>query len=180
MRAARALLRWSAADLVRESGVSLATIHRAENTDSPARLSAIIDGLAAGGLPVIFPIHPRTRLAIEKHNLRIPSSLAVCEPVGYLAMLALEDTADVIVTDSGGVQKEAYFVGTRCVTVRETTEWPETVDAGWNTLVGVDSTAIGRAIRSFRPTTERPPCFGDGQAAKKIVSVLRDQTSRQS
>jgi UDP-N-acetylglucosamine 2-epimerase len=87
-------------------------------------------------------------------------------------MLALEDAADVIVTDSGGVQKEAYFVGTPCVTVRETTEWPETLAAGWNILVGVNRDAIAKALQSFRPASERPTCFGDGHAADRLVTVL--------
>jgi UDP-N-acetylglucosamine 2-epimerase len=155
-----------------QHGFALATIHRADNTDSLEHLSAIISGLGAGGLPVVLPAHPRTQMAIQRQGLDVPDGVTICEPVGYLDMLALEDAAEVIVTDSGGVQKEAYFLGTPCVTVRDTTEWPETVDAGWNTLVGVDSSAIANAVRQFRPSGERKPVFGDGHAAEKIVNVL--------
>ena len=102
----------------------------------------------------------------------VASSVTLSEPLGYLDMLALESEAQVIVTDSGGVQKEAYFAGTPCITVRDTTEWPETVQAGWNRLVGVNPILLSEAVRSFRPTGERPPCFGDGHAAEKIVSAL--------
>src|SRR5205823_9470829 len=139
--------------------------------DPPRRLSAIVDGLAGSGLPVLFPVHPRTRAALEAAAISIGSSVKLMPPVGYLEMLALEAEAEVIVTDSGGVQKEAYFAGTPCVTVRETTEWPETVEAGWNRLVDVIPSVLSEAIRSFRPTAERPPWFGDGHAAEKIVAI---------
>jgi UDP-GlcNAc3NAcA epimerase len=97
----------------------------------------------------------------------------VIDPIGYLEMLLLEANADVIVTDSGGVQKEAFFAGRPCVTTRDTTEWTETVDAGWNVLVGSDSAAIAAAMRSFRPATDRPPVFGDGHAAERVAEALR-------
>ena len=160
------------ADPTIQSGFVLATIHRPENTDDPRRLSAIVDGLAGSGLPVLFPAHPRTKAALEAAAISIGSSVKLIPPVGYLEMLALEADAEVIVTDSGGVQKEAYFAGTPCVTVRETTEWPETVQAGWNRLVGIDPTVLAEAIRSFRPTGNRPTYFGDGHAAERIVSLL--------
>ena len=164
-------------DPVFKKGFALATIHRAENTDDLTRLGAIIEGLGASGMPVLFPIHPRTRAALEAAPLPIPLTLKTVEPVGYLDMIALEAAADVIVTDSGGVQKEAYFIGRPCVTVRETTEWPETVAAGWNTLVGADAARIAQALSSFRPTGDRPQSFGDGHAAEKIVRVLADWPS---
>lgn len=165
-------------DTALEKGYVLATIHRAENTDNPERLAAILDGLAESGLLIVFPAHPRTRAALMAADLRIPPTLQLCEPVGYLDMISLEQAARIIVTDSGGVQKEAYFVGTPCVTVRETTEWPETVQAGWNVVVGVNRAAIARAVREFRPSSERPPLFGDGHAADRIVRVLADAAPR--
>lgn len=154
------------------NGFVLATIHRPENTDDRQRLSAIMQGLAGSGLPTIFPAHPRTKAALEAGAIPVASSVRLLEPLGYLDMVALEAAADVIVTDSGGVQKEAYFAGTPCVTVRETTEWPETVQAGWNRLVGVGPADLSESVRSFRPAGERPSCFGDGHAAEKIVSLL--------
>ena len=155
-----------------QDGFVLATIHRAENTDDPLRLSAIMEGLAGSGMPTIFPAHPRTRVALEAAAIPVASSVTLLQPLGYLDMVALEAAAEVIVTDSGGVQKEAYFAGTPCVTVRETTEWPETVKIGWNRLVGVSPALLSEAVRSFRPAGERPPYFGDGHAAEKIVSAL--------
>ncbi len=160
------------ADRPVQDGFVLATIHRAENTDDPHRLSAIMEGLAGSRMPVMFPVHPRTKAALEAAAIPVAASMTLLQPFGYLDMLALEEEAAVIVTDSGGVQKEAYFVGTPCITVRETTEWPETVHAGWNRLVGSNPAALSAAIRSFRPAGERPLCFGDGHAAEKIVSVL--------
>jgi UDP-GlcNAc3NAcA epimerase len=151
-------------------GFALLTIHRAENTDQPERLRSILAGVASSGIPTIFPVHPRTRGLL---GAGLPENIRVIDPVGYLEMLVLEADADVIVTDSGGVQKEAYFAGRPCVTVRDTTEWTETVDAGWNVLVGSNTAAIAGAMRTFRPATERPPLFGDGHAAERVAEVLR-------
>jgi len=149
-------------------GYALLTIHRAENTEQPERLKAILEGVAASGMLAILPIHPRTRGVIGD----VAENVRIVDPVGYLEMLVLEKSAEVIVTDSGGVQKEAYFAGRPCVTVRDTTEWTETVDAGWNVLVGSDSRAIASAMREFRPASARPPLFGDGHAAERVVEAL--------
>ena len=102
-------------------------------------------------------------------------NVLVIGPVGYLDMLVLEENAESIVTDSGGVQKEAYFVRRPCVTVRESTEWTETVSAGWNVLVGADPDAISEAMRSFRPQGDTPSLFGDGHAAERIVEALSER-----
>jgi UDP-N-acetylglucosamine 2-epimerase len=153
-------------------GYHLLTIHRAANADDPLRLRAILEGVGDAAVKTVFPVHPRTRSAIASGDVAVPPSLLLIEPVGYLEMLALEDGADVVVTDSGGVQKEAYFAGRPCVTVRETTEWPETVAAGWNTLVGADAAAISSAVRTFRPTGLRKDVFGDGHAAELVVAAL--------
>jgi UDP-N-acetylglucosamine 2-epimerase len=96
----------------------------------------------------------------------------VIDPVGYLEMLVLEENAEAIVTDSGGIQKEAYFAGKPCITLRERTEWTETVQAGWNVLVGTDKQAIAEAMCNFRPKKERPELFGDGHAAERVVEAL--------
>jgi UDP-N-acetylglucosamine 2-epimerase len=150
-------------------GFALVTVHRAENTDDADRLHTIVRGLDESGLDVVLPLHPRTRSRLSE---ALPKRIQVIEPVGYIDMLALEAAAAVIATDSGGVQKEAYFLGKPCVTLRDSTEWTETVDAGWNVLVGADSKRIAEAMRTFRPNTARPNLFGHGDAAEKIVSLL--------
>jgi UDP-N-acetylglucosamine 2-epimerase len=148
---------------------ALVTVHRAENTDDAERLRAIVRGLEASEQEVVLPIHPRTRSRLTE---ALPARIRVVDPVGYIDMLALESAAAVIATDSGGVQKEAYFLGNPCVTLRDSTEWTETVDAGWNVLVGADSKKIADAMRTFRPEGKRPDLFGDGHAAEKIAALL--------
>ena len=150
-------------------GFVLATIHRAENTDDAARLRAIMRGLGESGQQVVMPLHPRTRARLGEDA---GPSIRIIDPVGYLDMLALEDAAALIATDSGGVQKEAFFAGKPCVTLRDSTEWTETVEAGWNTLVGADAERIADAVRAFRPSHARPDVFGDGHAAEKMVAAL--------
>jgi len=150
----------------------LMTIHRAENTDSQPRLGAILQGAGDSGLRVVLPMHPRTKAVLAASEIKVPSNVQVIEPVGYLEMLALEADAEAIATDSGGVQKEAYFSGRPCITLRDTTEWPETVDAGWNVLVGADPQRIASAMREFRPSGSRPELFGDGRAAQRVVDSL--------
>jgi UDP-GlcNAc3NAcA epimerase len=150
----------------------LATLHRAENVDDPSRLEAILDGLGRSGCPVVLPLHPRTKSAMRRFGLAEGGGVRLIEPVSYLDMIVLETAAAAIVTDSGGVQKEAYFAGRACVTVRETTEWTETIDAGWNRLVGCDPAAIAEAVAGFRPRGPRPMLFGDGHAAKRVVRAL--------
>lgn len=103
---------------------------------------------------------------------RVTENVRLVDPVGYLEMLMLEENAEAIVTDSGGVQKEAYFAGRPCITLRDRTEWTETVEAGWNVLVGTNAGKISRAMREFRPDGSRPPLFGDGRAAERIVEAL--------
>ena len=150
----------------------LLTVHRAENVDDADRLRAILRGLEASELQIVFPAHPRTRAAMQKANIEPGQNTRMIDPVGYLDMLVLEEGAETILTDSGGVQKEAYFAGRPCITLRDTTEWSETVDAGWNVLVGTDAERIAAALRRFRPTGERPPLFGDGHAASRVVEAL--------
>jgi UDP-N-acetylglucosamine 2-epimerase len=150
----------------------LLTIHRAENVDQPERLRAILEGVTRSGRPVVFPVHPRTRAALTATATKPGPGLRLIDPIGYLEMLVLEENAEAIVTDSGGVQKEAYFAGRPCITLRERTEWTETVDAGWNVLVGTDADAIADAMRSFRPHGPRPDLFGDGHAADRVVAAL--------
>jgi len=159
-------------------GYLLVTVHRAGNTDSPHRLAGILAGLNAIPEPILFPVHPRTRQAIHRYSLQSADHVRLIEPVGYLDMLALEAHARMILTDSGGVQREAYFLGIPCLTLREETELMETVEVGWNLLVGTDPRRIVEAWRSFCPRGPRPPLFGDGHAAERIAAVLRQAPPR--
>jgi UDP-GlcNAc3NAcA epimerase len=148
----------------------LATAHRNYNTDSPERLGAVLDCLRAAQRRVIFPMHPRTRKSVEAWNLELPANVEVRDPLTYTEMLVLERGAAAIATDSGGVQREAYLWGVPCITMREETEWIETVSTGWNTLVGVDAEKFGEALAKPLPS-ERPPIFGDGHAAERIAEL---------
>lgn len=163
---------------LKPKGYILTTIHRAENTDDIERLKAIFDGLAivAERLPVVLPLHPRTRKALERAGLidEVRKRLALIDPVGYLDMVALEKNARLIATDSGGVQKEAYFFEVPCVTLRDETEWVELVEAGWNVLAPptsaerVAETVLNRLDARGEPVR----VYGDGRAAEKIIAEL--------
>ena len=157
---------------LRERGYLLATVHRAENTDDSVRLRNILAAFDALDEPVIFPVHPRTRKAMDALGYSPPGHVHLLEPVGYLDMTGLEQAARMILTDSGGIQKEAYWLGVPCLTLRDETEWMETVKAGWNSLTGADSDRIVQAVRSFRPPSARPELYGDGNAAVRISQAL--------
>jgi UDP-N-acetylglucosamine 2-epimerase len=157
---------------LKPGGYQLLTVHRAENVDQPKLLAAIFRGVSESGMRAVLPVHPRTRAALNAAELEAPANVRLIDPVGYLEMLVLEENAQAIVTDSGGVQKEAYFAGRPCITLRNSTEWTETVEAGWNVLVGTDPSAIARAMREFRPEGKRPDLFGDGHAAERVVEAL--------
>lgn len=148
----------------------LATAHRNYNTDSAERLAAVLGCLRAAQRRVIFPVHPRTRKSIDTWDLEIPANVEVRDPLTYTEMLVLERGAIAIATDSGGVQREAYLWGVPCITMREETEWIETVSSGWNTLVGVDAEKFADALAKPLPA-ERPPIFGDGRAAERIAEL---------
>jgi UDP-N-acetylglucosamine 2-epimerase len=150
----------------------LATVHRAGNTDNLQNLSSILEALSEVEEAVVFPAHPRTRRAMEGIGYAPSPHVHLLEPVGYLEMLKLEKNARLVLTDSGGVQKEAFFFGVPCVTLREETEWVETVEAGWNTLVGANKERILQAVHTFRPEGDQPQVFGDGKASEKIVRHL--------
>jgi len=151
----------------------LATAHRAGNVDDPARLRALVDLLRAVPQTVILPLHPRTRARLEAAGLlsEVEDALFVLPPLGPLDFTALLLRAQAVLTDSGGVQKEAYLAGVPCVTLRDTTEWTETVDAGWNTLVDLDADAA-RAALERPPPPERPELYGDGRAGTRVVDAL--------
>lgn len=164
---------------VAPGGYVLATVHRAENTDDPARLRAVVEGLSrvAAAVPVVLPLHPRTVGALGAQGLsaRAPG-LHVVEPVGYLDMVQLERHAAVVATDSGGVQKEAYFFRVPCVTLRDETEWVELVDTGWNRLAPpVNADAVCGAVLAARGVRgEERELYGSGTAARDIAAVLAD------
>lgn len=157
---------------LRPHGYLLLTVHRAENTDVLENLSAILSAANCLDEPVIFPAHPRTRKCLAELDWRPAAHVRVVEPLSYFDTLMLEKNARLLLTDSGGMQKEAYCLGTPCVTLREQTEWVETVEAGWNRLVGADGERIVEAVRSFRPPAERPAKYGDGRTSQRIVEVL--------
>ena len=158
---------------VEPGGYVLATAHRAGNVDDPARLGQLVELLQAVPDPVVLPLHPRTRARAAAAGLlaSLDGSVRVVDPLGYLEFTALLLHARAVLTDSGGVQKEAYLAGVPCVTLRETTEWTETVEAGWNILVGLDTAAALDAL-ARRPPPERPPLYGDGRAGERVVEVL--------
>jgi len=155
----------------------LATIHRAENTDDPARLKAILTALGQAPLPVLLPLHPRTRSRIETFQLEhLLKPLTITGPLGFLVMVLLERRAALVVTDSGGVQKEAFLQGTPCVTVRTETEWVELLECGWNRLADpTDQAAMLTAMAqqlALDASQPRPRLYGDGHAAEAIAERL--------
>ena len=154
---------------------ALATVHRAGNTDDRTNMQSILDALGSLPTRVIFPVHPRTRKRIEEWKFAINENVSLIEPLGPLDILQLQENADCILTDSGGMQKEAYLLGARCITLRDETEWVETVSAGWNSLAGVDAKRIRALYGTWKPARERPLLYGDGHAAEKIAQILRDE-----
>jgi len=160
---------------VEKKKYALATVHRAGNTDDPVRLKSILDALSALPLRVIFPVHPRTRNLINEWKFSTSPNVTLTAPLGPLEIVELLEFADCLLTDSGGMQKEAYLLGVRCITLREETEWVETVSAGWNSLAGVDAKRILNLFESWCPTGERPALYGDGHAAEQIAEILSSE-----
>jgi UDP-GlcNAc3NAcA epimerase len=162
------------------SAFALVTIHRAALTDDPAALRSVVDALGRLPMPVVFAMHPRTRHALERHGLlgTIPASVSVRPPMGYLDMMAMLRAATVVITDSGGLQREAYWLGVPCVTLREETEWLETVESGANALVlpsSAGETLAETVVRQCRQKGERPwspEAYGDGHAAERIADAI--------
>jgi len=166
-------------EIIEQTGISKGrylalTVHRPSNTNSRDHLSEIIGALAESDMAVVFPIHPRTRKYLEEYGIfrHMPENILCIDPVGYLDMLQLMTHAHKILTDSGGVQKEAYLLGIPCITLRETTEWIETVEEGWNVLVGADRVKIRDAIVSFSPHKPRRDVFGPSGASGRISRIL--------
>ena len=163
---------------LREAGVTageyvLATAHRAGTVDDPQRLQRLVELLLGLELPVVLPLHPRTRARLHDGGLfdRLAQGTILRPPLGYLAFTALLTHARGVLTDSGGVQKEAYLAGVPCVTLRDSTEWVETVDTGWNVLVDLDATAARAALARPAPA-ERPELYGDGRAGARVAAAM--------
>jgi UDP-N-acetylglucosamine 2-epimerase len=178
------VLNWASArangrahETMRKAGVAekdylLATVHRSENTDDPARLTEILDAFNAIEEDIVFPVHPRTRKVIKEQNRAVRPNIKLVEPLGYFDMVAMTKGARLILTDSGGLQKEAYWLGVPCVTLRDQTEWVETVETGWNLLTGADRERIIDAVRTFTPPAKRPALYGADCVSAKCVEVI--------
>lgn len=151
----------------------LLTIHRQENTDNIERLSSIVEAInELKNERFVFPVHPRTRKIFAQNNLAFGSHVKIIEPVGYFEMIAYEERCKCVLTDSGGVQKEAFFFEKPCITLRESTEWVELVENGWNTLVGADTEKIVDAVKNVSKPAAVPALYGNGDCAKLIVEEL--------
>lgn len=157
---------------VSEGEYFLATIHRADNTDDPEKLRAIVEALSRLPLPVLVPAHPRLKTAIAAASLQPGPRVQLVAPAGYAEMMGLTRNARAVLTDSGGLQKEAYWLGVPCVTLRDETEWVETVAAGWNVLAGSSADRIVSAATDAARPAVRLPLYGDGNTAARIVSLL--------
>jgi UDP-GlcNAc3NAcA epimerase len=159
---------------ISEKDFILLTIHRAENTDDPNRLSSIVKAINdLHDYRFIFPVHPRTRKIMEQQNLVFASHVKMIEPIGYLEMLAYEAACSAVLTDSGGVQKEAFFFKKPCITMRDSTEWVELTNSGWNTLAGAYTDNIINAVKNLHIPSEYPSLYGDGNCAEKICGYLK-------
>ena len=157
---------------------ALVTLHRAENVDNKARLASIFAGLAKYNKPIILPLHPRTKKMMEGFGILLPTNIKIIDPIGYLDMILLEKHADLIATDSGGVQKEAYFHKVPCITMRDQTEWIELVEHGVNILTGADTDAIIAALSKVSAIDQElfeSPLYGTGVSGKDIVNALIDK-----
>ncbi len=151
---------------------ALVTVHRAANTDDRECMQSILSAIGQLSSRVIFPVHPRTRKMMREWGISAGTNVLMIEPVGHFDMLILQENANCIFTDSGGVQKEAYLLGVRCITLREETEWVETVAAGWNRLAGVNEQTIIDLFETWFPHAERQALYGDGHSAKQICDIL--------
>jgi UDP-GlcNAc3NAcA epimerase len=148
------------------------TLHREANTE-PGRLARLVAAVGATGRRVVFPVHPRTRRVLDAAGIAVPPAVEAVEPLGYLEMLALVAGARAVITDSGGLQKEAYWLRVPCVTLRATTEWVDTVRTGANTLVDPDAPdGLGAALAAARFPPDAPPLYGDGHAAERVATAL--------
>ncbi|AMS26963.1 UDP-N-acetylglucosamine 2-epimerase [Bacteroidetes bacterium UKL13-3] len=157
---------------LKDESFFLLTIHRAENTEDPAKLRDIFKGLSQIKMNGILPLHPRTLKKIEELNISIPSNISVINPVGYIEIVLLQMMSTFIITDSGGLQKEAYFMNKPCITLREQTEWVETMELGWNKLAGTNPDLIMQFAQSIELPEKHPDYYGDGKTVERILKIL--------
>ena len=157
---------------------ALVTIHRAANTNDPERLKRIISALNLVSEKVILPLHPRTQGVLSQLNIPIEQHVQIIKPIGYFDMLTLEENARLIATDSGGVQREAYYMAIPCLTLRDETEWTATVETGWNKLVGADQKLIVESWFNFVPPSNHPAIYGNGTAAQRIAETINMNTMK--
>jgi UDP-N-acetylglucosamine 2-epimerase len=153
------------------------TLHRPYNVDSIENLSLILNTIAKSKYKVVFPVHPRTKNILKQNNFKISDNIKLIDPLGYLDFIRLQNDSKCIITDSGGIQKEAYLLKKPCITVRPETEWVETVEAGWNILVGLDAEKLYNALNSFYPPNEQPSIFGEYSCAEKMAEIIRSSIS---
>ena len=165
---------------IQEKDYILVTIHRAENTDNINRLESILAALNEANELIVFSVHPRTQKALQRLVYSAPKHVKLIEPVSYQEMVCLESMARMVLTDSGGIQKEAYWLKTPCITLRDETEWIETVEVGWNILVGTDSQRILAALSSFTPPENHPPLYGEPGASERCVKLLEKYSKTSS
>jgi UDP-N-acetylglucosamine 2-epimerase len=159
---------------VRPGGYCVATIHRAANTDDERVFLRIVQGLRGVDLPIVFPVHPRTRAIAQAHGVGQNDNIIPCDPLSYVEMIGLLSRAATLFTDSGGLQKEAFVLKVPCVTLRDETEWIETLEDGWNVLAGSDPEKIAEASKRLTPARQGSP-YGDGNAARNIVDALEER-----
>jgi UDP-N-acetylglucosamine 2-epimerase (non-hydrolysing) len=151
------------------------TVHRPGNTDSIENMRSIIEAVGDSCMPLVFPVHPRTEKFLKEYGLieKMPANVRLIKPLGYLDMLMLMANARKILTDSGGIQKEAYMLGVPCITLRENTEWVETLEGGWNELVGAEKEKISKAISNLTPMGAQRNVFGNSRASERILNILK-------
>lgn len=150
----------------------LLTLHRPYTVDDPVNLKLILEKLSELGKQLIFPVHPRTKKVIEENKIKVSDNIKIIKPVGYLDFIKLEQGAEKIITDSGGIQKEAYILKKPCITLRPETEWVETVKDGWNILLMPSEDNFGKIILVFNPTTKQNDIFGSNVAEKMVTKIL--------
>lgn len=159
---------------LKENEYFLLTLHRAENTDNPERLLTIVESINSSGKKGIYPIHPRTEKSLEMNKLKFNKNIIITKPIGYFEMQNLINNAEFVVTDSGGLQKEAYFAKKPCLTLRDETEWVETVKSGWNSLIPIKKDIIINSFNSVEGGIENKSFYGDGDASSKILLKIAD------